>query len=203
MFKSQQHTSPSQGRTCSGNFTLLPHWDRSCRSNSLPHQSHRILDTGPTSPSADPITPGAWQGSHGDANFLSHWYDLTRENPHGSSGNRTPDLSLSRGTLLPLGQRGDDWPWVSIQLWSASSISVWQHVRLSEQASPQDTFVCCWDVKQARSNNGSRNCVGSLRNLLVRHWYCCAEAVVMKLLCSSCCNKLLCSSCSAQAVLMN
>ena len=26
-------------------------------------------DTGPTSPSADPITPGAWQGNHWSANF--------------------------------------------------------------------------------------------------------------------------------------
>ena len=26
-------------------------------------------DTGPTSPSADPIKPGAWQGSHWSANF--------------------------------------------------------------------------------------------------------------------------------------
>ena len=26
-------------------------------------------DTGPTSPSTDPITPSAWQGSHWDANF--------------------------------------------------------------------------------------------------------------------------------------
>ena len=26
-------------------------------------------DTGPTSPSTDPITPGAWQGSHWSANF--------------------------------------------------------------------------------------------------------------------------------------
>ena len=30
--------------------------------------SHRT-DTGPTSPNADPITPGAWQGSHWSANF--------------------------------------------------------------------------------------------------------------------------------------
>ena len=28
-------------------------------------------DTGPTSPSVDPITPGAWQGSHWSANFKS------------------------------------------------------------------------------------------------------------------------------------
>ena len=29
----------------------------------------QYTDTGPTSPSADPITSGAWQGSHWSANF--------------------------------------------------------------------------------------------------------------------------------------
>ena len=29
----------------------------------------QYTDTGPTSPSADPITPGAWQGSHWSASF--------------------------------------------------------------------------------------------------------------------------------------
>ena len=29
----------------------------------------QYTDTGPTSPSTDPITPSAWQGSHWDANF--------------------------------------------------------------------------------------------------------------------------------------
>ena len=31
---------------------------------------------------------------------------------------------------------------------SATSISVWQHVTLSEQICPCDTLVFCWDVKQ-------------------------------------------------------
>ena len=29
----------------------------------------QYTDTGPTTPSADPISPGAWQGSHWSANF--------------------------------------------------------------------------------------------------------------------------------------
>ena len=33
----------------------------------------QYIDTGSTSPSSDPITPGAWQGSQ----LLSHWYDST------------------------------------------------------------------------------------------------------------------------------
>ena len=31
---------------------------------------------------------------------------------------------------------------------SHTSISVWQHVKLSEPFRPWDTFACCWDVKQ-------------------------------------------------------
>ena len=34
---SQQQASVSQGRICEDNFNMLPHWDRSCRSNVLPH----------------------------------------------------------------------------------------------------------------------------------------------------------------------
>ena len=35
-----------------------------------------------------------------------------------------------------------------ISMRSSSSISVWQHVNLSEQIGPWDTLACCWDVKQ-------------------------------------------------------
>ena len=38
--------------------------------------------------------------------------------------------------------------WVRWKVWSATSISVWQHVKLSEQIRPWDTLACCWDVKQ-------------------------------------------------------
>ena len=30
---------------------------------------YQCTDTGPTSPSTDPISPGVWQGSHRSANF--------------------------------------------------------------------------------------------------------------------------------------
>ena len=38
--------------------------------------------------------------------------------------------------------------WVRWKVWSATSISVWQHVQLSEQIRPWETLACCWDVKQ-------------------------------------------------------
>ena len=40
----------------------------------------QYTDTGLTSPSVDPITPGTCQGSHWSANILSHWYDSTPKN---------------------------------------------------------------------------------------------------------------------------
>ena len=42
--------------------------------------------------------------------------------------------------------------WVRCKVGSATSISVWQHVKLSEQIRPWDTLACCWDVKQATTN---------------------------------------------------
>ena len=54
------------------------------------------------------------------------------------------------------------WPGVSIlwlgemeSRWSATSISVWQHVKLSEQIRPWDTLACYWDIKQPTNNTAS------------------------------------------------
>ena len=41
--------------------------------------------------------------------------------------------------------------WVRWKVWSATSISVWQRVKLSEKIRPSDTLACCWDVKQPTS----------------------------------------------------
>ena len=58
---SQQHASVSQGRICSDNFTCCHTEIEAADQTFYLTQSQY---TGPTSPSADPITPGAWQGSH-------------------------------------------------------------------------------------------------------------------------------------------
>ena len=42
--------------------------------------------------------------------------------------------------------------WVRWRVGSATSISVRQHVKLSEQMRPWDTLACCWDVKQPTNN---------------------------------------------------
>ena len=73
---SQQHDSVSQGRICSGKFTCR-HTEIEVADPTFYLTQLQYADTGPTSPSADPITPGAWQGSHWSALFFffSHWYD--------------------------------------------------------------------------------------------------------------------------------
>ena len=50
--------------------------------------------------------------------------------------------------------------WVRWKVWSATSISVWQHVHLSEQIRPSDTLECCWDIKQA-SKQPTNKCLAS------------------------------------------
>ena len=65
---SQQHASVSQGWICTDNFTCC-HTEIEAVDQTFHLTQSQYTDTGPTSPSADPITPGAWQGSHWSANF--------------------------------------------------------------------------------------------------------------------------------------
>ena len=65
---SQQHVSVSQGRICSDKFTCC-HTEIEVADQTFYLTQSQYTDTGPTSPIADPITPGAWQGSHRSANF--------------------------------------------------------------------------------------------------------------------------------------
>ena len=65
---SQQQASVSQGRICSDNFTCC-HTEIEAADQTFYLTQSQYTDTGLTSPSADPITPGTWQGSHWSANF--------------------------------------------------------------------------------------------------------------------------------------
>ena len=93
---SQQHASVSQGRICTDNFTCC-HTEIEAADQTFHLTQSQYTDTGPTSPSADPITPGAGQGSHWSANFEVTGMTRPRKNP-GASGIRTRDLPLSRRT---------------------------------------------------------------------------------------------------------
>ena len=65
---SQQQASVSQGRICTDNFTCC-HTEIEVADPTFYLTQSQYTDTGPTSPSTDPITPGARQGSHWSANF--------------------------------------------------------------------------------------------------------------------------------------
>ena len=65
---SKQHDSVSQGRICSDNFTCC-HTEIEVADQTFYLTQSQCTDTGPTSPSTDPIMPGAWQGSHWSTNF--------------------------------------------------------------------------------------------------------------------------------------
>ena len=93
---SQQHASVSQGRICSDNLTCC-HTEIEAADPTFRLTQSQYTDTRPTSPSADPVTPGAWQGSHWSANFEVTGMTRPRKNP-GASGIRTRDLPLSRRT---------------------------------------------------------------------------------------------------------
>ena len=93
---SQQHTSESQGRICSDKFTCC-HTVIEVADQTFHLTQSQYTDTGPTSPSADPITPGAWQGSHWSASFEVTGMTRPRKNPV-SSGIRTRVLPLWRRT---------------------------------------------------------------------------------------------------------
>ena len=93
---SQQQTSVSQGWICPDNFTCC-HTETEVADPTFYLTQSQYTDTGPTSPGADPISPGAWQGSHWSANFEVTGMTRPRKNP-GASGIRTRDLPLSRRT---------------------------------------------------------------------------------------------------------
>ena len=65
---SQQHTRVSQGRICSHNCACCQtEIEVTDQTFYLTHLQY--TETGPTSPSADPITSGTWQGSQWIVNF--------------------------------------------------------------------------------------------------------------------------------------
>ena len=95
-FTSQQHASVSQGRIFTDNCTRC-HTEIEVADPTFYLTQSEYTDTGPTSPSPDPIMPGAWQGSHWSANFLVTGVTRPRKNPS-ASGVRTRDLPLPRRT---------------------------------------------------------------------------------------------------------
>ena len=65
---SQQLASVSQGWICTDNYKAL-HTEIEDEHQTCSLTQSQYIDTGLTSPSTEPITPGDWQGSHWSANF--------------------------------------------------------------------------------------------------------------------------------------
>ena len=101
---SQQQASVSQGRIGSDNFTCC-HTEIEVTDQTFYLTQSQYTDTRPTSPRADPITPGAWQGSHWSANFFSHRYDsIPKKSRRKRDSN--PGSPALEADAFPLGQRG-------------------------------------------------------------------------------------------------
>ena len=65
----QQHASISQRRICRGSCTCC-HTEIAVADQTFFNFTQSLYaDTGSTSPSLDPIKPGAWQGSHWSTSF--------------------------------------------------------------------------------------------------------------------------------------
>ena len=75
---SQLHASVSQGRICSDKCTCC-HTEMEVADQTFCLTKSQYTDTGPTSPSADLLTPDAWQGSHWSTNFLATGLTRPRE----------------------------------------------------------------------------------------------------------------------------
>ena len=101
---SNQPKNISQGRICTDNFTCC-HTEIEVADQTFHLTQSQYTDTGPTSPSSDPITPRAWQGSHWSANF-----EVTGMTRPRKKSRRKRDLNPGSSALeadaLPLGQRG-------------------------------------------------------------------------------------------------
>ena len=101
---SQQHASVSQGRICSDNFTCC-HTEIEVTDQTFYLTQSQYTDTGPTSPSADPITPGAWHGSHWSANFevtgMTHPEKSRLDSNPGSSALEVGALTTSPTRRFP------------------------------------------------------------------------------------------------------
>ena len=94
---SQQHASVSQGRICTDNFTCC-HTEIELADQTFHLTQSQYTDTGPTSPSTDPITPGAWQGSHRSASF--EVTGMTRPGKIPGQAGFEPGIFRSRGGRL-------------------------------------------------------------------------------------------------------
>ena len=149
---SQLHVylSASQGRICPDNFTCC-HTETEVADQTFHLTQSQYTDTGLTSPSADPITPGAWQGSHWSANFevtgmTRPWKKSCRKR------DLNPGSSALKADAVPLGQQGGDLKRISFRSWHSECwrkicINCFEHFAscdLQWLCAIESGFPCLW-----------------------------------------------------------
>ena len=95
---SQQQASVSQGRIRSDNCTCC-HTEIEVAEQTFHFTQSQYTDTGQTSPSTDPITPGAWQDSHRSANVGITSMTRIGKIPTAKSGIELVSVALEAGAL--------------------------------------------------------------------------------------------------------
>ena len=145
---SQQYASVSQGRICTVNLTCC-NTETEIADQTINLTQSQYTDTGLTSPSADPITPGAWQGRHWSASF---WVNgMTR--PRSLGWKETIIITIIIIMIIAL--KGAIWdfynpltmPWTVSNMYAQVAhaqqcVNHMQHIRCSSHAThrvPRDT----------------------------------------------------------------
>ena len=99
----------SHRRTCSDNCTCCHTEtevaDRACYLTQSGESQY--TDKGPASPSPDPMTPGAWQGSHESTNCEVAGITRPAKKPHRESGIRTQTCRPGDGLGTATRPQGD------------------------------------------------------------------------------------------------
>ena len=164
---SQQHTSVSQGRICSDK-SLCCHTEIKVADQTLHLTQSQYTDTGPTSPSTDPVTPGTREYQ-----IWGHWYDLTQKNPHQT----WPKTVGSHPSLFLLGPTPDHYTSSlykdvtlkrEIQSITSHHFSVLQHYALTTHHTQRST-PCTHNSSSQRStpcthNNSSHTEVNTMHS---------------------------------------
>ena len=111
-FTSQQHACVPLRRVCSDNCTCC-HTETEVADQTFYLTQSQYTDTGPTSPSAEPVSPGAWQGSHWSTVFKVTGFTRLRSIPLGKAGINTTQINSlgksgnpTRLRSIPLGKAG-------------------------------------------------------------------------------------------------
>ena len=106
---SLQHPCISQGQICSDNCTCC-HTEIEV-DQTLYLTQPRYTDTGPASPSPDPITPGTWQGSNWSTNFSVSGMTRPRKVPTAKAGIKLGSTAVEMDTLTtrPTRRYAEEW----------------------------------------------------------------------------------------------